>query len=108
MISGIVVGWIICQNIMNIYYQRTIGLNIIRFFKELFNKTILGFIFTIFIGFFINKIPGFTWFNFIIKAILYTIVYATIFYFYVVNNYEKKLADNILIKLKILNQKNEK
>ncbi|WP_372757876.1 lipopolysaccharide biosynthesis protein [Mariniflexile sp.] len=108
MISGIVFGWFICQNIMNIYYQKTIGLNIIRFFNELFNKTILGFVFSIIIGLLINQIPGFDWFNFIIKAVLFTLVFASVFYFYVVNNYEKELVNNFLTKLKLISKKNEK
>ena len=40
MISGIVLGWVIVQNIMNYYYYKVLGINIIRFFKELFNKTL--------------------------------------------------------------------
>ncbi|MCF8273429.1 MAG: oligosaccharide flippase family protein [Flavobacteriaceae bacterium] len=98
MITGTVVGWVIAQNIMNYYYYKVIKLNILRFFKELFNKTIISLFFVIIIGFVINIIPGENWFNFIIKAILYSIVFAIVFYYFAINKYEKELINNSFIK----------
>ncbi|MBQ0741469.1 hypothetical protein J9332_45075, partial [Aquimarina celericrescens] len=39
MISGLVLGWLVVQNVMNFYYHKKIGVNIIRFFKELLHKS---------------------------------------------------------------------
>lgn len=91
MISGTLSSWLIVQNIMNFYYHNTIGLNILRFFKELLNKTILVLIAVVFIAYLLNLIPGSGWVNFIIKGTTYTIVYATLIYFFGMINFEKEL-----------------
>ncbi|MFB9057615.1 lipopolysaccharide biosynthesis protein [Mariniflexile ostreae] len=80
MITGTVTGWLIVQNVMNFYYHKVIGLNILRFFKELAYKTLptVGLVFII--SYFINYIPGTGWINFIVKAIVYSVVYATLIY----------------------------
>lgn len=94
MISGSVSGWLIVQNVMNIYYYKVIKLNIPRFFKELLQKTFFAFLATLAIGWFINYIPGENWFNFILKAVLYTLTYGTIMYVVGTNTYEKNLFKN--------------
>jgi O-antigen/teichoic acid export membrane protein len=91
MIIGSVTGWFIAQNIMNFYYHNTIKLNIIRFFKELLNKTLLVFLLILIVGYLINCIPGNNWFNFIIKAVLYSFVYFAIMYSQGTIAYEKQL-----------------
>ncbi len=91
MISGSVTGWLIVQNVMNFYYYKVIKINIPRFFKELLKKTFFAFILTLVLGWFINYIPGENWFNFIVKAVLYTLTYALIMYPLGLNNYEKGL-----------------
>ncbi|UOB17081.1 lipopolysaccharide biosynthesis protein [Abyssalbus ytuae] len=105
MITGSTIGWIISQNILNVYYQKVIHLNIIRFFKELFNKTFIVFILIIPLGYLINYIPGEGWISFIIKAFSYTFVFATLMFSFGMNSYEKQLFEkpiqNTLKKLKI-------
>lgn len=101
MISGLVAGWLIVQNVMNFYYHNTIGLNIIRFFKELLNKTILIILLVLFIGYFINYIPGDGWINFIAKGIVYTLVFVVLMFNFGMLDYEKQLfAKPILSILK--------
>ena len=87
---------------MNFYYHNTIGLNILRFFKELLNKTILVLIAVVFIAYFLNLIPGSGWVNFIIKGTTYTIIYVTLIYFFGMINFEKELFKT-MIKKKIKN-----
>jgi O-antigen/teichoic acid export membrane protein len=99
MISGICVGWIIGQNIMNFYYHKVIGLNILRFFKELFDKTIVALCFSIIIGLAIQRLPGNNWLNFTFKAILFSLIFGTIFYKYAINAYEKNLIKSLLHKI---------
>lgn len=105
MIIGSVTGWVIVQNAMNIYYYKVIQLNIPRFFKELASRILPAFLLTLAVGWFINYIPGTNWFNFITKAVLYTLVYATLMFFIGFNVYEKNLfknaIDGITKKLKI-------
>src|SRR5690606_12447111 len=91
MIIGSVTGWVIVQNVMNVYYYKVIQLNIPRFFKELGSRILPAFLLTLAVGWFINFIPGCNWMNFIIKAVLYTITYAFIMFFIGLNEFEKNL-----------------
>ncbi|MEK6153519.1 oligosaccharide flippase family protein [Flavobacteriaceae bacterium 3-367] len=97
MISGSVTGWLIVQNVMNFYYHKVIRLNILRFFKELLHKTLLSFLLVVFLGYFINYIPGENWFNFVFKAVIYTIVYGFIMYNLGTIAFEKKLFKDALL-----------
>ncbi|OEK08466.1 hypothetical protein A8C32_03175 [Flavivirga aquatica] len=102
MITGSVVAWIIVQNVMNFYYHKEIGLNIIRFFKELFNKTIFAIILAFAVGYVINLIPGTDWINFIIKSTIYSIVFSVLAYNIGLIDFEKDLFKktlNPLLKL---------
>ncbi|MDD7885821.1 lipopolysaccharide biosynthesis protein [Flavivirga sp. 57AJ16] len=105
MIYGTVAGWFIVQNVMNFYYHKVIGLNIIRFFKELFHKTLFAILLIILIGYFINYIPGSGWINFIIKSISYSIVYMFFMYTIGIIGFEKQLFKStlspVLKKLKL-------
>nr|WP_299343581.1 oligosaccharide flippase family protein [Allomuricauda sp.] len=94
MISGSVTGWLIVQNVMNIYYYKVIKINIPRFFKELANKILPAFFLTLVMGWFINYIPGHDWLNFVVKAVLYSLTYGAIMYFLGLNAYEKNLFES--------------
>ncbi|UKM63960.1 oligosaccharide flippase family protein [Flavobacteriaceae bacterium GSB9] len=100
MISGTIMGWIIAQNIMNIFYHKVLNLNVLRFFKELFNKTLLVFLVILIIGYFISLAPGIGWFNFIFKGISYSIVFAFLMLKFGMIPYEKKLFSEVFLKLK--------
>ncbi|WP_378188010.1 lipopolysaccharide biosynthesis protein [Aquimarina sp. W85] len=91
MITGSMIGWIIVQNIMNVYYQKVIGLNIIRFFKGLFSKLIIVGVLVSIIGYFINYIPGAGWLNFGLKGILFSMAYAVLIFSLGMYESEKKL-----------------
>lgn len=91
MMAGSIIGWLIVQNVMNFYYHKVIGLNIIRFFKELSNKTLITVLFVMIIGYFTNYIPGNNWINFILKGSIYTITFIILMYFFGMHEYEKNL-----------------
>ncbi|NVN19313.1 oligosaccharide flippase family protein [Muricauda sp. HICW] len=91
MIAGTVSGWLIVQNIMNFYYYKVIHLEIPRFFKELLNKTFLAILIILVFGYFIRFIPGKDWFNFVLKGISYSIVYALVMYRIGLIEFEKQL-----------------
>ncbi|WP_170179717.1 lipopolysaccharide biosynthesis protein [Flavivirga rizhaonensis] len=96
MMAGSVIAWIIVQNVMNFYYHKKIGLNIIRFFKELFNRTIFVIILALGFGFAINLIPGIGWLNFLIKAVIYTIIFCFLTYNIGLIDFEKDLFKKTL------------
>lgn len=100
MIIGSVSGWVVVQNIMNIYYHKVVQLNIPRFFKELGNKILPAFLLTLIIGWCIAYIPGSDWVNFIIKAILYSLTYALLMFFIGLNAYEKSLFNNAFVGIR--------
>ena len=92
MMAGSIIGWMIVQNVMNFYYHNTIGLNMIRFFKELFRRIIIVVIICFSIGYFINTwVPGEGWYNFILKGVLYALIYSILTYFIGANAFEKQL-----------------
>ncbi|WP_339916557.1 lipopolysaccharide biosynthesis protein [Yeosuana marina] len=91
MITGTVTGWIIVQNVMNFYYNNVIGLNILRFFKEILHKTFFTVLLLVLIGYLISLIPGNGWFNFILKAGLYSLIYFPVMYVLGMIKYEKEL-----------------
>lgn len=105
MISGSITGWVIVQNVMNFYYHRVIKLNILRFFRELLNRTLISFLIALAIGYFLNLIPGEGWMNFLLKAVCYTLVFSTLMYQIGMIAFEKELFKKtlqpIISKLKL-------
>jgi len=75
MTVGTSIGWLLSIIIMNIYYNKVIGLNIFIFFKMLLSKILPAYIFILIIGYFINYIEGSSWTNFSIKVLLFSIIY---------------------------------
>ncbi|WP_191963427.1 lipopolysaccharide biosynthesis protein [Pseudotamlana haliotis] len=96
MIIGSLSGWIIVQNVMNFYYNNVIGLNIPRFFKELFNKTLPALLFVSALGYIITFIPGEGWINFVTKATCYSLVYFVVIYNLGIIGFEKQLFKDAL------------
>lgn len=103
MMVGTVIAWLIVQNVMNFYYHNTIGLNMIRFFKNLFNKTVIVVFIASAIGYTLNYIPGSGWWNFLIKSVVYTLVFCLLMYNLGLVEFEKELFKKTLspiLKLK--------
>ena len=99
MVSGLVIAWLIAQNIMSFYYHKKIGLNIIRFFKEVLSKSLLFVIIAVGIGYFVNYIPGLGWFNFILKASIYSIFFVLLIFLGGMKPYEKDLFIKPIAKI---------
>ncbi len=83
--------WVISQIIMNIYFDNTLNLDIIFFFKQTFGKIFFVLVISLCGGYFIDLFLGNTWSYFIIKAILFSVLYLSLTYFFVLNHYEKRL-----------------
>lgn len=100
---GTCISLIICNIIIiNIYYYKVIKLNIIKFWKEILNMTIKFIIPVIIIVFITNIIKLKGVFNLLIFGAIYSLIYFLICYFFVMNKYEKNLADNILKKVGVI------
>ncbi len=85
---SLVIGNII---IINIYYQKKVGLDIKRFFKEVFSRLLPAMTLSIIIGFVIMFIPVGGWAGLLVKGILFTMVYGTAMWLIGMNSYEKEL-----------------
>ncbi len=83
--------WVISQIIMNWYFDKKLNLDMKSFFKETFGKLILILLISLSIGYFINNLFGLSWGYFMVKASLYAVLYLGMTYFFVLNEYEKKL-----------------
>ena len=99
MISGSVSGMILAQLFLNIYYYKMLELDMIRFFKELFSKSLITFIFVLIIGYFINFIPGMGWINFIFKAMIYSLIFGLLFFNLGMIEYEKQLFSKPILEI---------
>lgn len=91
--------------IMNIYYQKKLGINVIEFWKSII-KTIPSFIIPIALGVLIKCLYNFhgIW-DFILIILGYSIVFCASVYFLGLNNYEKGLIFGKIKKV-IKNDKN--
>ncbi|MBR2708601.1 MAG: oligosaccharide flippase family protein [Bacilli bacterium] len=97
---GTAIALVVCNIILiNIYYKKSIGLNVLRFWKDILKMTIT-FIFPlvlILIVMHVVKLNGFP--SFVVYGILYGIMYLNVCYNVTMNNYEKNVVDKVLKKL---------
>lgn len=100
-VLGTAIALIVCNIIfINIYYHKSIGINVIKFWKDILKMTIpFAIPIIIIIGimklFSINGIIGL-----VIYGILYTIMYFIVAYFITMNAYEKNIINKVLKKIK--------
>ncbi len=92
-----VVGYII---VLNIYYQKVIGLQVIRMFKEIFKgilpAVLLSLLLTIPIHLWLNTV---SWTNFLLKAMYMIVVYVGCMLLFGMNASEKQTVRNLLSKI---------
>ncbi len=81
-------GWLLSQVIMNIYYQRAIGLNIPRFLLELCRGLLPSFVVVVALGLLIDRLPGDGWLNLAAKIAIYAAVYILVMLKFGVNKTE--------------------
>lgn len=88
--------------IINIYYHKKVGINIIKFWKEILFISI-PIVISISIGIIINKfIVSYGVIIFILKGILYVFVYSILVYFIGMNKYEKGIVKSAISKIYIV------
>lgn len=84
--------------IINIYYYKKVGINVIKFWKEIIKMTIPNIIPLIIILIIMNFITLTGFINVIVFGGIYTLLYCLVCYFISMNNYEKDIINKVLIK----------
>lgn len=88
--------------ILNIYYQKRVGINVIKFWKEIIKMTIPFIIPIIIILIIMNFITLHGYINLIVFGGIYTIIYGIVAYLLVINNYEKTIVNKVLKKFHLM------
>ena len=92
---SLIVGNII---ILNIYYYKKVGINVIDFWKSIIKMTIPMIIPIVIILILMKVITLHGFINLIVFGAIYTILYFLTCYFLVMNDYEKNLVNKVLVK----------
>lgn len=87
--------------ILNIYYYKKVGINVVKFWKNIIKMTIPFIIpvLTLLILMHVIKLSGYL--NLLIFGSIYSFIYFVTCYFLVMNQYEKDIVNKIFSKLKI-------
>ena len=86
--------------ILNIYYHKKLGINIIEFWKNIL-QMLIPVIFTIMLGIFINRLfNSTTMIMLLIKICIYSIIYCILMWMFAMNEYERNILRKPLMKLK--------
>ena len=94
--GALVLGQVI---IMNIYYEKRIGLNIIGFWKEIIKMSIAPILISILSYQLLDYVIIDSYFDLIVAIVLFTVLYLPIFWFASMNRYEKDLFGGMLTKI---------
>ena len=97
---GTCISLVMCNIIViNIYYQKSLKLNMFKFWKAIVRQTI-PFVIPIIMILIILRITSLEgWIGLILYVLIYTIIYVLVAYFLSMNKYEKDLINNLLIKM---------
>ena len=86
--------------IMNRYYHKRIGIDILLFWKNITHMMPSAFILIILVEIFqMNISLEYSWLYFAIKVVIYTLIYMLLMYFIGMNNYEKNLCRSAICKV---------
>lgn len=95
---ALIIGNII---IINIYYYKKVGINVVKFWKEILKMTIpfsIPVIIALVLRYFVT-LHGYT--HVIVLGGIYTLIYMVVSYAFVMNNYEKSIVNKVLKKVHI-------
>ena len=87
--------------IINIYYYKKVGIDVIKFWKEIIKMTIPNIIPIVIILFVMRYTTMTGYLSVIVYGTIYSILYFIVNYFITMNNYEKDFVNKILKRLKI-------
>lgn len=98
---GSCISFVVGNNILsNIYYHKKVGVNMFRYFKNLFKGILPAWVISIIFGIFINLIPVSGWLGFIIRGCLYVAVYGVAILLIGLDKSEKQIINGILKKIR--------
>lgn len=86
--------------VMNWYYHKKLGIDMIYFWKEIV-KFIPAFVIPTVVGFLLNIKPCENFLGFIVRVIIYTGAYCLSFYFLGMNDFERGQINKVLRKLRL-------
>lgn len=87
--------------IMNRYYHKHIGIDIPLFWKNIVYMMPSAFILIVLVeSFQMNVSLKYSWLYFVIKVVIYTLIYIILMYFIGMNSYEKILCKSVFYKIK--------
>lgn len=96
MVSGVVAGLFLLQNVMNIYYHKVAGLNVVQFFKQTYLTISLPFIAVLGIVHYLNNFLETNWFYFMLSNAVYSVLFFVAIYVLYMNKEER----NRILKVK--------
>ena len=86
--------------LVNLYYWKGVGIDIPRFWKEIFKMSV-PMVFVVLIGVFLHKIwPINNVLDFLLQVIIYSLVYIFVVWNFSMNNSEKDIVRKPLLKIK--------
>ena len=96
---SLIIGNII---IINIYYEKRVGIHVIKFWKEIFKMTIPFIIPIVIILVLMKFITLYGFVHLIVFGSIYTLLYCIVCYLLVMNDYEKNIVNKVLKKLHLV------
>lgn len=78
--------------IMNIYYQKRQGIDIVAFWKEIIRMSIIPALITCFFSYIVSSFNMNSWFNWMLGVGMFSVIYIPLFYIFSMNSYEKELS----------------
>lgn len=98
---GTCISFVLGNNIIsNIYYHKKVGINMFRYFKNLFKGILPTILISLLAGAFIEQIPVTGWIGFIVKGCCFVAVYAIFILLLGLDKYEKSIVTSMLKKLR--------
>ena len=98
---GTFISFVIGNNIIsNIYYHKKVGVNIFRYFKNLFMGILPALAVSMLFGLAIIQIPLGGWLGFFAKGVLYVTVYGVCVLAFGLDGYEKQRVKALVSKIK--------
>lgn len=78
--------------IMNIYYQKRQGIDIVAFWKEISKMSIIPALITCLFFYIVSSFNMNSWFNWMLGVGMFSVIYIPLFYIFSMNSYEKELS----------------
>lgn len=98
---GTCISFVLGNTILsNIYYHKKVGINMFRYFRNLFKGILPTILISLIGGVFINYIPVAGWLGFIIKGCCFVAVYGIFILLLGLDKYEKSMVKGILKKIR--------